>query len=605
MALVIGASTIAFFVQPLDVLTMPINLSTFEQQIDETILERGLKYFESGAVGDVEQISHGEFEAEVEGSETYTVRIVVKGDRIAEHECDCPYDGPVCKHVVAVLFRLQQEDLGLEAKRKKGKAATAKKKPATVMERVATVVDGMAHEELKDFILTRCGQDAALRRLFMDAYEERNGSTTHAGYAKRIRATINANGGRGRANGWYAAKPVSQALRPLLDKLAGFMADGAHAQALPLATALLNELNEALNHIDDSSGYLGGDLEGANSALRIISESPADEGVRKELLVFAIASVKDGRYAGWDWHSGMMGIAARLVRTEEEAAPVFALLGKDQTSSFATAAAAKSQMELIRRLRGDTAADEFMNARLDVSDIREQAIEQALEQKRLDRAWQLATEGYEKDRMKLPGLAARWAQAQIRIAGLRKDKSEVARIARRQVMEYNDVRKNLGILEEAVGEQSWPKEREDLLQELIKIPGWRERETAAYMLAQVERWKELLDLCRNTENRSLFSQHADALGKYFPKEVAAMHLAKADEVLSGWNPSRRMYMEACELLKRVLLMDLPELVEAKAAEWRKAYANRPALMEEIAIVLGEAIPKEKKKTSSWGFSGRR
>lgn len=583
---------------------MPINLSTFEQQVDETILKRGLKYFENGAVGEVEQISHGEFEAQVEGSGMYTVRIEVKGDRITAHECDCPYDGAVCKHVVAVLFQLQQEELGLETKPKKkgkgGAVAAMKKKPATVMEKVASLVDSMAHEELKDFILLRCTQDAGLRRLFMDAYEERKGSTTHAGYAKRIRATINANGGRGRANGWYAARPVSQALRPMLDKLAGFMAEGAHAQALPLATALLIELNKALDHIDDSSGYLSGDLDAAQAVLNRISENPATESVRKELLAFAIAALKDERDNGWSSHAGMMDIAARLVRSEEEAEPVFQLLDMDQSSSFAYDDAARNKLELIRRLRGAAAADAYMNERLDVPDIREEAIEEAIEQKRYDRAWQLATEGYEKDRVKLPGLAARWAQAQIRIAGLRKDKSEVERIARQQILASNEVKANLSVLEKACGSQRWPEERERLLQDLVKSPDWRRRETAATILADMERWKELLDLCRNTEYRSLFDRHADALAKEFPKEVAAMHLARADEVLSGWNPSRRMYVEACELLKRVLLMELPEMVEAKAAEWRRTYANRPALLEEIDILLGEAPPREKKRTNRWG-----
>jgi len=583
---------------------MPINLSTFEQQVEETILKRGLTYFESGAVGEVEQIAHGEFEAEVEGSETYIVRISVKGDRVTEHECDCPYDGPVCKHVVAVLFHLQQGELGLDAKPKKkgrgGASAATKKKPATVMEKVASLVDSMAHEELKDFILMRCTQDAALRRLFMDAYEERKGSTTHAGYAKRIRATINAHGGRGRSNGWYAARPVSQALRPMLDKLAGYMAEDAHAQALPLATALLNELNKALDHIDDSSGYLSDDLETAQAALNRISENPATESVRKELLAHAVAALRDGRYSGWDWHTGMMDVAARLVRSEEEAEPVFQVLDMDQSSSFAYDDAARNKLELIRRLRGDAAADAYMNERLDVPDIRAEAIEEAIAQRRYDRAWQLATEGYEKDRVKLPGLAARWAQAQIRIAGLRKEKSEVERIARQQILASNEVKANLSVLEKACGAQRWPEERERLLKDLVTSPDWRRRETAATILADMERYNELLDLCRNTEGRSLFNQHAEALGKKFPREVAAMHLSKADEVLSGWNPSRRMYVEACELLKRVLLLDLPEMVEAKVAEWRTTYANRPALLEEIDILLGEAPPREKKRTNRWG-----
>lgn len=587
---------------------MAITLSAFEQQIDETILERGLKYFERGAVGEVEELSPGMYEALVSGSEHYTVSLTLKGDSVASHECDCPYDGSVCKHVVAVLFHLQQEPLGLRAKNPRGRKKTAaegRKKPATVLDKVTEVVDRMAHEELKDFIIRRSGKDPVFRRVFLEEYEERKGSTTHAGYVKRIRTTINANGGRGRANGWYTSKPVSRALQPMLEKLKGFMAEGAQASALPLATALFEEVASALDHIDDSSGYLGGDLETALSALATMSEVPSDESVRKELLAFALSRLQSDRYSGWGWPRDLMGICTRLVRTEEEAAPLFKALDKDQSSSFAYADAASNKLELIRRLRGNEAAEAYMNERLDVTEIREEAIEEAIEHGRLDDAWKHASDGYEKDRVKLPDLAARWAQEQIRIAGLRGDGPEVARLARRQVVEGNDVKENLRALEKSVGVQRWPEEQESLLRELLAHPGWRQRETAADLLSHMGRWKELLDLCRNSESRPLFEQHAAALGKMFPKEVAAMHLAQADTALGGWNPSRRMYAEACELLKRVMLMGLPEMVEAKAAEWRKLYANRPALMEEIAVVLGEAAPKEKKKTSEWGFYGRR
>jgi len=308
---------------------MRITLSAFEQQIEESILQRGLTCFEGGAVGEVEQVSPGAYEAVVSGSENYVVRIAVKGDKIERHACDCPFDGPVCKHVAAVLFHLKRGELGLVVRRK-GRGAKGsvpeRKRTLTLMEKVASVVDGMAHEELKEFILLRCGQDKVLRGAFVDAYEERSGGTTHAGHARRIRAIINTNGGRGRANGWYAAKPVSQALQPMLGKLSACMANGDHALALPLATALLDELTKALDHIDDSNGYVVGDLGTAHEALHAASEAPADEAVRKELLAFALKALQDDRYSGWDWHTGMMAISVRLVRTEAEAAPVLKAL---------------------------------------------------------------------------------------------------------------------------------------------------------------------------------------------------------------------------------------------------------------------------------------
>lgn len=98
---------------------MQIPLNEFEQLIDETILKRGLAYFKGGAITDFSKISNGEYEAIVSGTEDYTVQLEVENNTIIEHNCDCPYDmGTVCKHVVAVIFHLQQDELELNCKSK-------------------------------------------------------------------------------------------------------------------------------------------------------------------------------------------------------------------------------------------------------------------------------------------------------------------------------------------------------------------------------------------------------------------------------------------------------------------------------------------------------
>ena len=71
---------------------MNISIDEFEQIIDETILKRGLLYFEKGYITEFEKISDKEFEASVSGTEEYTVQLRIKNNIITEHNCDCPYD---------------------------------------------------------------------------------------------------------------------------------------------------------------------------------------------------------------------------------------------------------------------------------------------------------------------------------------------------------------------------------------------------------------------------------------------------------------------------------------------------------------------------------
>jgi len=58
--------------------TMNIPLDQFEQIIDDTILKRGLNYFRKGFVEEPEELSHGYFEAILQGSEPYRVTVTVQ-----------------------------------------------------------------------------------------------------------------------------------------------------------------------------------------------------------------------------------------------------------------------------------------------------------------------------------------------------------------------------------------------------------------------------------------------------------------------------------------------------------------------------------------------
>jgi uncharacterized Zn finger protein len=93
---------------------MDIPLDQFEQIIDETILKRGYDYFKRGLVEATVKLSPGHFTAIVQGSESYEAEVTIQDEIVTNYSCTCPYDmGPVCKHVVALLFALQEEIRGM------------------------------------------------------------------------------------------------------------------------------------------------------------------------------------------------------------------------------------------------------------------------------------------------------------------------------------------------------------------------------------------------------------------------------------------------------------------------------------------------------------
>ena len=87
-----------------------IALDNFESCVPYRILVRGEEYYETGAVSELEEDSPGEWTATVEGTENYSVEISMDGKEIESWYCDCPYDGEICKHVVATLLAIRDNE---------------------------------------------------------------------------------------------------------------------------------------------------------------------------------------------------------------------------------------------------------------------------------------------------------------------------------------------------------------------------------------------------------------------------------------------------------------------------------------------------------------
>lgn len=92
-----------------------MTLSNFEYYVLPRIWERGVSYYRQGAVESLEEEFPDEWNATVRGTEEYTVEITLEDDKIMDYFCDCPYDGDMCKHVVATL-------LAVRARKKTGQA---------------------------------------------------------------------------------------------------------------------------------------------------------------------------------------------------------------------------------------------------------------------------------------------------------------------------------------------------------------------------------------------------------------------------------------------------------------------------------------------------
>jgi uncharacterized Zn finger protein len=80
--------------------------------------------------------------AEVDGSRVYQVELRTARDSVSYWKCSCPYDGPVCKHVVAVCFAILE-----------GEAIDMRERIAEDKKTIETIVNAMDINELRRVVI--------------------------------------------------------------------------------------------------------------------------------------------------------------------------------------------------------------------------------------------------------------------------------------------------------------------------------------------------------------------------------------------------------------------------------------------------------------------
>ena len=114
----------------------------FINSVDPVIMGRGKDYYESGYVDEVRRMDDDTWVAEVDGSRVYQVELRTARDSVSYWKCSCPYDGPVCKHVVAVCFAILE-----------GEAIDMRERIAEDKKTIETIVNAMDINELRRVVI--------------------------------------------------------------------------------------------------------------------------------------------------------------------------------------------------------------------------------------------------------------------------------------------------------------------------------------------------------------------------------------------------------------------------------------------------------------------
>ncbi len=414
---------------------MHIPLRHFDDYIDEAILRRGLSYFKKGQVHEPEEIFTGEYEAIVEGTEDYTVRMTIKNGAITEHVCSCPFDsGPVCKHVVAVIFYLQQDELELTQKKVKAKPVAPKKtkKRKTIAEQVDELLEKTAHDELKKFVREQATLNVAFRNLFLSSFVPHNSDESKGFYEKQLKSILRSVKDRDGFIDRSDAMHVDNAVTNLLESAKKQIDNRNFKSAVFICTAIMEQMVGALQYADDSNGDISGAIYAACEMIHSIAVTQPSEDIRKLIFDYALSAVDKKKYSGWDWHVDMLRIAAIVLKTEEEIERLYKELDKELSSGYVRDEAQSIKYEVIVKTKGEKEAGDFLESNISNPKLRRKAIQLALAHGNYSKAVSIvAKEGVEYDKKDKPGLVIEWYDWLLKIAQAEGETEKIIKYARR------------------------------------------------------------------------------------------------------------------------------------------------------------------------------
>jgi len=222
------------------------------------IYERGKEYYYSGHVENI-NIKDSEINAVVSGNygSSYTVKIEETGTGL-DIKCNCPYEGRVCKHVVAVLLEYVNEYKGKENSWIKNYRPNRDKDKLCVMSNdLKSRLEQLSQKQLIDLILSIASRNENLERDLFLFTEQDNAVKTKTSKSFGLSIALSQI-----HEAFYISKGFIDyyAMPEVISKLQDILESTKNAHVFDKAEIYLDVVRKgsrAIESCDDSDGMLG------------------------------------------------------------------------------------------------------------------------------------------------------------------------------------------------------------------------------------------------------------------------------------------------------------------------------------------------------------
>lgn len=572
-----------------------LTIDNFESVVSATIIERGKQYFENVAVASLEENPGGVWTASVEGSEMYEVEVQLKGRKIQEYYCDCPYDGEICKHTVAVLYSLREQ------------LAKPAAKPVwsgkMTFEEVLLKTD---LEELRAFIRYQKQQNRHFAEQFTLFFAEKNPQIDIKGkYEGLVRQVIRNNSSRGFMD-YRQTSSFAREIKPILQAVTTAISQKNYRDALTIGWIVCQETMSLIQNCDDSAGRISDVMYSAIELLNSIAKANmVSPKLLEQLFDTLEKALPEKQWFDYgDFGYDLLDVAehAALRIQPDRYIKLLDILVEIHTGTYA---AYEQEHFKRRKIRFYVATNRLEEAEklsaehMDIVEVRQNEVQKAIQKGEFARAKQLIAEGIQiAEQKKHPGTVRQWEVELLYIARKEKDLATERYFTKKFAFDRG---LNIQYYQEwkaTFSAADWPSVIESHIQSVIEQEKnkprsfqWDTLEQALYLclspvFIQEEQWARLFEVAAQVHLETVVDEVHPYLCKRYPAEMLAAYLNKLEKSCKEAS-SRSVYTEIARQMKLVKkdIAGSHDAINDLVNALIKKYPHRPAMLEEFASVL--------------------
>lgn len=551
---------------------------SWEEYFAPHILARGLDYCREGAVTDLQAEDEDVFSATVQGTEDYRVEIEMEDGIPTCMECDCPYAdrGYNCKHMAAVLYAIEERGT-TERELLKDDDHNLQEEASSIEQLVERIPD----TELRTVLSQLCHDNIAVYRWLALHYPV----PVSSAFLKKLRWEMEqiraAFSDRHDFINWENADDFEMAVTGfMIENTRMLLACGEAMLAFQFVNDTLQSVSE--QDIDDDGHLCCIASVGADCWTEIMPKVSSKE---KEELFRWFSDHLDAK----DLPDYLSDTVANFYETEFQE-PYFlekklerCLVtdsipdSKDYWNYHFYVHKVKERLELMEKLSyPDAKIRELIQRYYEFHEVRDFAVDYELKQGKTDKAIELLRKSKELD-ADYPGLVADYSNRLIGLYEKMGREDECKQELIYQIFRYRQSNTdNISMLKNRCSQFEWEEYREKIFvaQTCAGI--------CLDLMAQEGLDERLLESVIRYGSLYMMDEYEKRLKRKYPEKLRDAYAACTKRgMLSAGN--RNQYAGVIHYLKKI--MRYPggkEIAIQIAAEWRRAYPRRRAMLEELS-----------------------